>query len=247
VLFVVELLDPISATVVDRGMTVRLVGVSGAPVVNASGRFVWLARPGSTEWPTAVEVTPAGANFAAEVASVPPPEKPEAPTAEERLARLVLRPTSAYPFEGVTALRGSLVESKDVPTPVVGARVQLAWCDRDGEEWFPPFPEMSDGSADGVRITPSEVETDAHGEFGVFVRTHKATGVTPDVCKGWLRVRVQVTRPAKTPLRRVTRPDFPFMRHDNERNACDYASRVPEGRVVPTAVQLRWSELDPAN
>ncbi len=236
VLFAVELVDPVAQATVSRGMTVRLGGVSSLPVVNASGRFVWLAERDSQAWPTTIVVTSDGAPFASELVRVRSPRDRKKPTPEERLGRVRLRPTPAYPFEaGVTASRGRLTESERSPLPVVGALAQLAWFDEVTGKWVPPLPKIGSTEEGDPPPTPPEVETDARGEFAVFARMTSTTSTESDL-EGQVKVRMQFTRLREGLSSRVTPPDFPFV--PGKPDGC-----MPEGRLLPRDLQLRWSDL----
>jgi hypothetical protein len=224
VLFAVELADPVAQRPVFRGATVTAVGLTGVPLVNWSGRFVWLAE--GERWPERVVVAPGDLPFAAE--DVPAPPRPADPTggpADQRLLRIVLRPTAAYDFgEGVTAVRGCLRERGErTSPPVPGARVQLAWRDADGGQWRPT-------------PGPREPETDGRGEFATYLRLGRSPIQRPDSAGGLLKVRLQVTRRSPGPVTRVTPEDFPFLPDGP-------AGRVPEGRLLPRDLQLGWEQL----
>jgi hypothetical protein len=225
VLFALELVDPITGARVTEGLDVGVADVAGKPILNHSGRLVWLVE--GTAWPGAITVTPTTAPYAPHVQAPPPrPADVLTATAAQRLVRIVLRPTVAYTFDtGVTAVRGSLREQIGVPSrPVAGARVQLAWFDVFSNTWRPPPPEPND-------VCP---ETDANGEFAAFLRLARTPPADPDLERGLLKARLQVTRGSDT---RVTPDDFPFLPAPVERG------RVPEGRLLPRDIPLGWADL----
>jgi hypothetical protein len=235
VLFAVELLDPISQQVVSRGVKVTARGIEGRPIVNASGRFVWLAELG--RWPTSITVEPGRLPFAAHVESAPPrPGDLEKARTDERFVRIVLRPTPAYAFDaGVTAVSGRLLEGpEDSSPPVKGARVQLAWHDARTGDWAPPPPSGDPSSAN----SPREVETDDAGEFAAFLRVPPKPA-DPDVVNRLLAVRLQFLRPGN-PQCRATPDNFPFLSSKPEE-----AGRVPEGRFLERDLRLGWGQLTP--
>ena len=225
VLFAIELVDPITFERVWTGIDVRVAGLAGKPIVNASGRLVWLVE--GNAWPGAITVTPTTAPYSPHVQAAPPrPADILTASAAERLVRIVLRPTAAYAFDtGVTAMRGWLRERLGAPsTPVAGARIQLAWFDTISNRWLPPPPAAGD-------VCP---ETDADGQFAVFLRLAPVPPQDPDLDRGLLRARVQVTRGVAT---RVTPDDFPFLPAPVD------PGRVPEGRVLPRDIPLGWTDL----
>lgn len=243
VLFAVELLDPISQELVWRDVEVRAAGVTGAPIVNRSGRFVWLEERDA--WPQLITVTPKGVPFAPHIAAVPDQPAPgQDIRPSDRLARITLRPTPAYAFDqGVTAVRGRLTESdaKDSP-PIVGARVQLAWFDQKNNQWIPrpPAAEKVDEN-DRDLPSPAEVETDGHGQFAAFLRLAPLKGTDPDLKQGLLAVRLQLTRGRRQPVTRATRTDFDFLESANP----DNKGRVREGELLNRDLRLAWNKLDP--
>lgn len=242
VLFAVELVDPVTQTVQYEQFVVKADGLVGQPTINASGRFVWL-REGNL-WPGRITVTPDRVPFAPHVAAAPPrPPDLDSATPAQRLVRITLRPTSAYPFEaGVTAVRGGLTEDATPGSPpVVGARVQLAWLDEDTGTWDPPPPVTGPGSAPAP--SPREAETDAHGQFAVFLRLPRGGLAQPDLEKGLLRVRLQFTRGLFAPVTRVTPFDYPFL-GDAATNP-SARGRVREGQLLARDLKLGWSELLP--
>jgi hypothetical protein len=245
-LLAVELLDPITQALVSQGVSVRAAGLEGRPIVNRSGRYVWLAE--GEAWPTSIVVDPQRSSYVSQIASAPArPADLTTATALERHLRISLRPSLAYRFEdGVTVIRGRLREDVgSVTAPVEGARVQLAWRNIGGA-WSPapPAPENVDEAAEDVP-SPPEQQTDRNGEFVVFLRLRREVGVEPDVDeRRLLAVRLQVTRGRAAPLTRVTDDDFPFLPASPDPNTTT-GGRVSEGRVLGREVTLAWSALTP--
>lgn len=233
VLFAVELVEPVSQTLVYKDIEVSATGLVGAPIVTRSGRFVWLDEAGN--WPEQVHVRPNARIFAPHVASAPPrPADMTAAKASERLLRIELRPSAVYPFDfGVTAVRGRVVEGleRDSP-PVVGALVQLAWFDLDSARWLPTAPTTM-GS---VLASPAQVQTDDNGEFAVFLRLNPDKPAAPDVAGGLLNARLQVTRGGIGISTRVTPADFAF-------STGSATGRLPEGQLLVRDLTLAWTEL----
>jgi hypothetical protein len=151
-------------------------------------------------------------------------------TPAQRLVRIVLRPTPAYPFDtGATVVRGRLVEDTTVPSslvPVPDALVQLAWLDALTNVWTPGTPQAGE-------VWP---RTGPTGEFAALLQLNAPPPADPDLDRGLLKARVQVTRSGQT---RATPLNFPFLP-----SAAD-AGRVPEGRLLPSDVTLGWSQLTP--
>lgn len=218
VLVALEVFDPISQTLISKGLIVLATG-QGNPIVSWSGRFVWLDQGGA--WPPQISVEPLGLPFEKEVVS--PPQPPANATPEQRLVRIVLRPTAAADFSDVTAIRGQLAESSAVSAlPVVGAAAQLAWFDTVTNAWV-PSPER-----DGV-------SNDA-GEFAAFLRLQPTMEQEADLKGRLLKIRVQFTRGNTT---RATPDNYPFLADPNA------AGRVTEGQLLARDLQLGWTDLQP--
>lgn len=235
VLFVVELVDPVSLTLVSRGIGVQAQGLSSKPTINLSGRFVWLRE--AEHWPTEITIDPQTLPFAAQTVAAPArPADLNAVPAAQRLLRVVLRPTPAYPFEsGVTALRGQLRESDAAnAAPLVGARVQLAVHDEHSGRWLPAPPVAGPASAS----SPEEQETDASGSFAAFVRLPLAAPAQADVADGMLKARLQLTRVSPRFETRATSETFSFV--PGAANG-----RLPEGALLGRDLSLAWSSLIP--
>jgi hypothetical protein len=228
VLFAVELIDPITHAIVSQGVTVTAPDMQAKPIVSRSGRFVWLVEHDA--WPTTITVEPGFTAYAPHTQPAPPrPTDILAVSPAQRLARIVLRPTAAYPFEtGATVVRGTLRERVDIlNAPVVPeAIVQLAWLDTLSGDWTPDRPQAG-------QVWPT---TGPNGEFAALLQLNAPPPADPDLDRGLLKVRVQVTR---GPATRATPDTFPFLP-----SAAD-AGRVPEGRLLPSDVTLGWNELTP--
>src|SRR5215469_13123776 len=182
VLVALEVLDPLSQTLVSSNLTVRAKGW-GAPVVSWSGRFVWLEEGGT--WPEEISVEPVGLPFEDEFKQPAEPADLAQAKPQERLVRIVLRPTPAADFSDVTAIRGQLRESlADSSPPVTDAKADLAWFDKNTGKWI-PSPEQS-----GV--------TNPAGEFAAFLRLQPLIDEEADLQGRLLKVRVQLTRGSVT-------------------------------------------------
>jgi hypothetical protein len=226
VLFAVELIDPLTQSLVWQGVAVKPAGITGRPIISRSGRFVWLVEQDA--WPGAIVIDPGRAPFSPY--TQPPPPRPadilSAPPGE-RLVRIVLRPTVAYPFDtGATVVRGTLKERVDVPgaSPVAGAAIQLSWHDSLSNAWQPRPPQSGE-------VWP---QSGTHGEFAALLQLHAPPPAHPDLDHGLLKARLQVTRGAET---RATPDDFPFLPDPS------HAGRVPEGQLLPKDVTLGWEQL----
>lgn len=179
-LVAVELIDPVTLLLVHEGVTVTAQGLAGRPMVSWSGRFVWLAEGDS--WPATFTVDPGNQPYETEMQPAPPrpTEFLEAP-ARDRLARITLRPTAAYPFsDGVTAVRGHLRDTADPKSAAVaGAEVWIRWAND-----APGGPPLVDA--------PVRARTNQSRDFAAFVRL--PTKARPTVDNGNLAVRIAVSR-----------------------------------------------------
>ena len=214
--YVVELVDPVTRARLWRRIKVRLEGFVHEPIVNASGRFVWLAE--GDAWPAKVVVDSQDPRFESlEVAARPQPPDLGKVKEKDRLQRIELQPTRVYDFgEGVTALRGALAETLgEGADPIQGADVALAWRDVQGT-WH---------------AAGNSIKTDARGQFALFVRLPPTP--TPDIDKGLLRVRLQFV---KDNVGKTTN-NFAFL------GPTDPPDRVPEGLLLYRDVPLGWAEL----
>jgi hypothetical protein len=218
VLVALEVFDPLSQTLVSEDLKVLAKNL-GRSLVSWSGRFVWLDEGGT--WPAEISVEPVGLPFEKVVVQPPPPPANAKP--EQRLVRIVLRPTAAADFSDVTAIRGQLAESATPGAlPVVGAAPQLAWFDTVANAWI-PAPEQT-----GV--------SDSAGEFAAFLRLQPALEQEADLKGRLLKLRAQFTRGSTT---RVTPDDYAFLPDPKA------AGRVIEGQLLGRDLQLAWADLQP--
>ncbi len=258
VLFAVELVDPITNTLVYRDVMVKAEGLSRDPIVSRSGRFIWLVE-GDT-WPGEITVTPHRIPFAAHRQAGPPrPADLDNATPNERTVRITLRPTAACPVDaGITAVRGWLRETPARGAPAMpNVRVQLAWRDDTSGEWTPRPPLPEAGGDDEGAASPREVATDAKGQFVAFLRLRATPDADPDLVDGMLKVRMQFTRGRANPSTRVTPNDFRFLPEADPPEAGESAlsdadeerrrereGRVFEGRVLSRDLTVAWSALN---
>jgi hypothetical protein len=244
VLFAVELIDPLTQATVYRGVDVRAPGLDAKPIISQSGRFVWLEQ--GTFWPDTVTVDTGRLPYVPHVAAAPPrPADLATAGSEARRVRILLRPTTGYTIEeGTTAIRGQLFETAAAGSlPISGARVQLAWRDESGN--WSPLPPAPEQIGPGPLPSPREQETNAAGEFLVFLNLRPDQTTKPDVDEdGFLAVRLQVTQGRTAPMTRVTPDDFEFVPGVDDPNGTR-RGRVREGRVLARDVKLAWSELTP--
>lgn len=127
--FAVELIDPITLELVHAGVTVTATNIETSPIVNLSGRFVWLGEQDAL--PDAIIVNPGLLPYEPETILNPEPVGSDVASREQdrRLIRVTLRPTTNYPFaDGVTGIRGCL-KDKDPPKPIGDAEIWLRWLD----------------------------------------------------------------------------------------------------------------------
>jgi hypothetical protein len=247
VMFAVELIDPISHARVSRGVDVSADRFTSLRQITTGGRFVWLQRMGGndgseTPWPVVVKVKPKkGTPFEAHEE---PPWQPPGTAPRDRLLRITLRPTMAYPFDtGVTAIGGRLLEGPQATSrPIENAYVQLAWREQrkesQPERWHPAPPKVDDDGAAPLRV--GDGLTNERGEFLVFLRlpVPKKDEAQPDIQDGLLLARLQFTRlDDGAPKTRVTPNAFRFL--DEKRPA----GRVPEGRLTTRDVTCFWTSL----
>ena len=100
VLFAVELIDPLTQSLVGRDVEVTAAGIASKPILNRSNRLVWLLE--GNAWPGDITFDPKATPFERHVepaASHPKPADLLKATPQERLVTITLRPTAAYPFE----------------------------------------------------------------------------------------------------------------------------------------------------
>jgi len=212
-LFAVELFDPVSLEPVSDGVKVRAVGLTREPILNYSGRFVWLAE--GNAWPSKVDIDLQDQPFEAvpAAARVAPPKPADLQKAKEaeRFMRVTLQPKRTYPFgarDGVLAMRGRLLEdaSVDPPVPLPDVEVWLAWLDDSTGAWID---------------APIHGTTDVTGEFVTFLRLLPAASPFVDAA-GAMSVVIRVKRGA-------IRETPPYV--------------IPQGQVDQTFRTVDWSVL----
>jgi hypothetical protein len=131
-----------------QGMEVTAQGLTGKPVVNESGIFVWLEEDITKLEKVVVE--PGALPF----------ERVEIAAAQvaRPLHRVQLMPLGSYPFSpGVTGIRGSLYETRvplgTYPEAIAGATIRLEWLDDDGSTWRPwQAPAVTNKAGDFTSI-----------------------------------------------------------------------------------------------
>jgi hypothetical protein len=168
VLFGVELLDAVTLARVSDGVKVVAEGLHGKPIVSASGFFVWLGK----------DLTPLR-----KVTIDPgllPYERVERDPSELTLPLTVveLPPRADHPFaDGVTGMRGTLIEDRVGRVPVGGAAVHLRWLDENSVWHDAPAPSHTGDGGDFVavlRLTAQEVpELDANDQLTVRLRARR--------------------------------------------------------------------------
>lgn len=255
--FALELVDPLTGTTVSRGMRVEAKAADGRPtgeepVVNRSGRFVWLERDQPRRPAIAsIAYDPGRLPFAGgeiKLAGGPPADKLVS-------ERLTLSQTYAVPL-GVTAIRGRLIRKNGTDIlPIAGAAVQIAWAMGQADTWIPPFPKKAADLRNG------EAVTDGNGQFLVFARLPRPRtrvseylgsplpgGQAPndpnidlDVVLGRVLARLQITR-FDIDEWRSTPAKFEFLAKTSP-NDTETPGRIPEGRLLPRELQLDWNEL----
>jgi hypothetical protein len=219
VLLALEVLDPLSQSLVSGGLLVTATGL-GRPLISLSGRFVWLDEGGT--WPERISVEPVRLPFENEVVTpLKPPDLNHAKP-QQRLVRIILRPTFAADFSnGVTAIRGRLSESMVAGSPIVrDAMVRLAWFDKYKNEWI-SSPKQS-----GV--------TNKAGEFAAFLRLQPGMHQEPDLNGRLVKVQLQFTRGN---MKRTTPDKFPFL-SDPASAGC-----IVDGQLLARDLNLGWAEL----
>ncbi len=172
VMFALELIDPVSFELVSEGVTVKATGLTGRPVLNHSGQFVWLTE---TATPLRVQVDPGALRYEAE--DLPAPLPPA------RLLSVVLRPRPGYVVPGgVTAVASSLYEHLPTDPVPADADAWLQWKDASGGAggaWIDAAPR-SHTAASGdflalVRLDASRVpELDASGQLRLRLAFERA-------------------------------------------------------------------------
>jgi hypothetical protein len=188
----VDVVDAVTGELVRDGIKVTVKEFRSKPIVNASGRFVWLIEPGVV--PSEVEVDPQRLPYVKQTWPVPAPSLPLPPrTPQYSIVRVELPPTSAYPFEpGTTGVRSTLILDNTVfpPVPLPKHAVWLQWSDDN---------QAAPGWTDApVRIAPfAESLTDAAGDFAVIVRLATNQIARTDA-QGRMQVRVAATHDGQT-------------------------------------------------
>ncbi len=215
VLVAVELFDPVAQTIVHRGMDVTASGLDSRPILSASGRFVWIAKPGSQDWPTRFDVDVASTPYLP--ASQPGPARPADianASAAQRLTRIVLAPRPSYLFpEGVTVISGTMRETVDEgAAAVVGAEVALSW-----------QPDSHPAQLGQPIKSPLVTTTDAVGEFALVLIPTTSPKPLLDTA-GRIAIHIQVTRGGTTRSEPQTR-------------------LVPEARRTDLWPPLAWTDL----
>lgn len=162
-----EIVDAVTLQPVIADIKVRADGLKSKPRISRSGYHYWLEE-GDAQ-PQRIFVDASGSRYD-DVESAPP-------VAPEKIVRIELAPRASYPFEqGVTALRGTLLESRfGAPLPIAGATVLLQWS--DGLVWV---------------SAPTRVTSDGRGDFAVPLRL--APRDEPRLIAGGMAVRVQIGR-----------------------------------------------------
>jgi hypothetical protein len=245
VLFAVELIDPVSHTLVSQGVEVSADRFTSLRRITAGGRFIWLQRMNGQDgagnpWPVVIEVKPKkGTPFEKHTHQ---PWQPPGPAPRDRLLQITLRPTMAYPFDtGVTAVRGRLLEGPE-PTsrPLENVHVQLVWREQtketEPERWHPAPPVLDANNTPLTRV--GESQTNARGEFLVFLHlpVPEKDAATPDLQDGLLRARLRFTRLVDgAPATRFTPNAFSFL---GDRRP---PGRVPEGQLLTRDVTCFWN------
>ncbi len=134
-LLAVELVDPVTLALVSSKVTLTATGLAGNPRIGFSGRFVWLSE--GDAWPSSFAFDPRGLPYDAQtITALPKPANLATASGAERLLRVTLRPTAAYPFgDGLSVVRASLRESDAAgAAPVAGAEIRLLW--KKGSNWI---------------------------------------------------------------------------------------------------------------
>lgn len=172
----VELLDAVTLERVSQGVEVTAKGLTGKPILNYGGLFVWL-KEDTTKFETLL-IEPGPQPF----------ERVEIPAAQvtRPLHTVELKPLASYPFfPGITAIRGSLTETVPAqgvaPVAIPGATIRLEWLHEDGVTWkSSPATVVTDKAGDFtliLRLAPVDVPTiDAHGTMTIRLFAKRAAG-----------------------------------------------------------------------
>lgn len=184
VLFAVEVLDGVTLGRLSQGLTVKAPGLTGQPIVNSAGLFVWLQE--GNRAPQGLEIDPGdlpymAARLPAAAVQVPAPPPPNL---RPPLIRVELAPRRDYPFAaGVTGVCGTLVRlrNENPAVPIAGATAWLRWIDdnANGTTWV---------------NAPTRSTTDANGDFAAVLRLSPAQLPRLDA-NGRVRLRLTADRP----------------------------------------------------
>jgi hypothetical protein len=184
-----ELLDSVTLERVTQGVEVTAKGLTGRPILNHGGLFVWLKEDVAKLEKLLIEP------------GVAPFERVEIAAAQvaRPLHRVQLKPLVSYPFApGITAIRGRLVEKDNMPraaprVAIAGATIRLEWLDDDGVTWHPWLaPAVTNAVGDftamvrlargrlhedGTPPRPDDPRLDADGNMSVRLFAKRANGV----------------------------------------------------------------------
>jgi hypothetical protein len=174
--FAVEVLDSVNLEILNKGIGVVAVGLERLPVVNASGRFVWL--DGDISNLKGLRIDPGTRPYEQVELDLKQIQQP--------LTKIELSPLTSYSFTtGVTGLRGVLKETEDRPNraspAVTDATFELQWKGED-EKWHT-----------GTTSTRSNRD----GSFVSFVRLSRDD--EPEENGNEITVRLRVVRPRASP------------------------------------------------
>lgn len=182
ILFAVALIDPITGATVNEGLRVSVDKLTGPPIVNRSGYFVWQAEEPLR--PTTLTIAPQRAPFEPDTSAIPalpapPADDASAPVVADnaRLLRIFLRPTAAYPFpDNALVLRGTLRETAAAnAASVPGARIAIEWQSE---------PSQMGGAPVWIG-SPAAGMTDSRGAFAVALAlpagAHPLTAAGKDI------------------------------------------------------------------
>jgi hypothetical protein len=167
----VELLDAVTLRRVSDGITVEAEGLTGKPIINSSGCYVWLEEEGPAV--QKIKVDPGRLPY----------EMFELDGAEvtRPLTTIQLQPRTGYEFvPGITGLRGTLIERQFGPLePVRDGKVRLRWLDDlGGWQDAPTMSRTEKESGDFVsvlRLAPDQ-KPDVDGEGKVTVQLSVSRG-----------------------------------------------------------------------
>ncbi len=222
-LVAIELMDPVTLTTVSKGMMVKAVGLNGSPIKTWSGRFAWYAE--GDAWPTKFLIDPGGQPYELEMVDAPTrPPQPNVPKlGEVRIVRVMLRPTTAYPFgEGVTVVRGKLCETEALDSnPVEGAEIWIRWLNA-------PPPGVTTEWVDA----PIKARTNKVGEFVAILRLPVSASPEKEVGEDRLKTRIAISRNDQ-------------VREQFESVANWKIYMLPEGRLFDLTDMLAWNKLIP--